>query len=383
MFIVVIHIFYYLKVRYRSMSIPYPLFRACFLMLVGAFLALPAGADVFEKMFSRTQEEAASGNVNSMYELGRLYELGVGAERNPAESLRWYERAAAENHPRALFKVGEANYRGILVPRDYGKAHDAFVAAAKGGIEEAREYLARMYELGLGVAKDPVAAARWAAEPGSPEAEEAVPDEETAVASVEVETVQAPQEASPAPANTAAEPAAQTEAEPEPQAKPEPQSTPKPQAKPQPKAKPKPSKPLPPIQIVKRGEWQKKKRAALYLPSASTKCQHWGTELICVSKKIRGQQYSTPYLYRVQSTLRSFGDDGSFTIDYQFMLDEILLTELAGYGAGDTGETATAGSISAELSERAGSLSCKVASASRVDCEGVLGKQQRFDNAGR
>jgi len=338
------------------------LLRACVLLLGLVLMPLTVSADVFSKMFERSLEEAQAGSADSMYEVGRLYDLGVGVKADKSESLNWYRKAADKGHPRAMFKLGEAYYRGLLVERDYGKAHQYFLGAAKGGVEEAREYLARMYELGLGVAKDPTAAAAWL----NPDTEEPVATEEPApspppVADKPKETAKPAAESAPARKEQVKQETAKKEL-------PKKQEPAKQEAPPT------------PIQMVRRGVWNKQNRPALYLPSESTKCQQWGNELICTSKKLRGQQYSTPYLYRVQSTLRGFADDGSFTIDYQFMLDEIQLNEVAGYGA-EPAKSASPGSIAAELRERASSLSCRVLNPRALQCQRSLGEVQNFENA--
>ena len=47
------------------------------------------------------QAAAARGDVVSMYNLGVLYECGIGVTADPVRAKAWYQRAAAHNHPEA------------------------------------------------------------------------------------------------------------------------------------------------------------------------------------------------------------------------------------------------------------------------------------------
>jgi hypothetical protein len=44
---------------------------------------------------------AAHGEATAMFNLGALYERGIGVAADLAKARRWYERAAAHNHPDA------------------------------------------------------------------------------------------------------------------------------------------------------------------------------------------------------------------------------------------------------------------------------------------
>lgn len=46
-------------------------------------------------------KKADSGDIASMYKIGEAYESGKGAEFNPVEAARWYQRAAHAGDPAA------------------------------------------------------------------------------------------------------------------------------------------------------------------------------------------------------------------------------------------------------------------------------------------
>jgi hypothetical protein len=52
----------------------------------------PAAAEVLWHL------AAAHGEPVAMYNLGVLYERGIGVAANPAQARSWYDRAAAHNH---------------------------------------------------------------------------------------------------------------------------------------------------------------------------------------------------------------------------------------------------------------------------------------------
>jgi TPR repeat protein len=140
---------------------------------------------------------AEAGNADMMVRLGRLHALGVGAPRDEAEALRWFQKGAAAGNLSAMtaYAAGllegrgvardqqtglrllrqaadaghvEAIYRhavllqeGKVVAKDTGEALRLFTRAAEGGFTPAMLDLAVMYNTGAGVRADPVMAAAW------------------------------------------------------------------------------------------------------------------------------------------------------------------------------------------------------------------------------
>ena len=90
-----------------------------------------------------------------------MLENGLGGPKDPIEALLWYQRAAQQGHPKALYNAGRLHAQGIGVPRNYARARAYFERAAKHGIPQAQFNLAALYERGLGVERDEVEAFRW------------------------------------------------------------------------------------------------------------------------------------------------------------------------------------------------------------------------------
>ena len=61
--------------------------------------------------------------------------------RNYAEALKWYKKAAEQEHPQALYKMGVMYEKGTGVRRDITKARKWYQMAASKGSLSARVHL--------------------------------------------------------------------------------------------------------------------------------------------------------------------------------------------------------------------------------------------------
>lgn len=97
-------------------------------------------------------------DMDAVYHLGRMYEEGMGVEKNEAEALRLYRQAAEGENEKAALKLGNAYYTGNGFEKDYQEAFNWYSVAAKKGSFPAQYNIGLMYEEGLGVKKDTVKA---------------------------------------------------------------------------------------------------------------------------------------------------------------------------------------------------------------------------------
>ena len=67
---------------------------------------------------------AESGDVESLYQLGKVYDLGVLTQRDESEAFKWYLKAATNGHEYSAFMVGYFYCRGIGVAADQTKANE-------------------------------------------------------------------------------------------------------------------------------------------------------------------------------------------------------------------------------------------------------------------
>jgi TPR repeat protein len=97
---------------------------------------------------------AAVGDLNAMYNVGLLYDEGLGVEENKATALEWYLPPAQDGDVSAQFNVATIYDFGEGVPEDNGKALYWYTAAAMQADEQAQFNLGVMYANGEGVPVD-------------------------------------------------------------------------------------------------------------------------------------------------------------------------------------------------------------------------------------
>lgn len=121
---------------------------------------------------------AAKGNLEAMFNLGLIYQLGAGTEIavNEQEAVAWYQKAADKGHVNSMNNLGEL-YLSAEGIQDYKLALQWFTKAANKDMPGAMYNIGVMYANGSGVAKQIEEAYKWfkkAADKGLDEAKEAV-----------------------------------------------------------------------------------------------------------------------------------------------------------------------------------------------------------------
>ncbi len=93
---------------------------------------------------------ARSGDPESQFNLGQLYRLGRGIQRDMVQARIWYERAAERGYAPAQFQLGVLWERGDGIPPDPVEARSWYARAAGQGLEPARAALERLDRTGAG-----------------------------------------------------------------------------------------------------------------------------------------------------------------------------------------------------------------------------------------
>jgi TPR repeat protein len=114
----------------------------------------PAEVEQFEKCKS----QASAGDAEAQRELGDLYHLGIGVQRDDSIAFSWYLRSAEKGNMQAHWEVGMCYYYASGVAKDYLKAAESYRKAAELGFVSAQICLAECYKMGVGVLKDEVEA---------------------------------------------------------------------------------------------------------------------------------------------------------------------------------------------------------------------------------
>jgi TPR repeat protein len=137
--------------------------------LVAASAAVQAGFYEAEEAYERGdyatalrewRSLAADGDPESQFRVGRMYARGEG-ERSDVDAAKWYRMAAERGHPSAQNNLALLYESGLGVDLDLIAAADWYRAAADQGLAVAQSNLARFYDEGIGVAEEPERAARW------------------------------------------------------------------------------------------------------------------------------------------------------------------------------------------------------------------------------
>ena len=153
-----------------------------YVVLLLALAALPARAD-FEAGIAaaRAGDYAAAlrawrplaekGQRDAQFNLGLLYENGLGVPADGAEAVRWYRRAAEQNDRQAQAYLAEMYSQGLGVERDDREALHWYRTAAERGHAASQYNVGLFYATGRGTAPSDVQAVAWitvAEENGAP-----------------------------------------------------------------------------------------------------------------------------------------------------------------------------------------------------------------------
>ena len=110
---------------------------------------------------SDLRRRAGEGEAKAQYDLGRIYQLGLGVSQDDQQAAKWYESAAKQGLAAAQFLMGVLYEQGKRMPRDYARALDYYRAAAEQGHATAANNLATLYLHGQGVRKNISTAVKW------------------------------------------------------------------------------------------------------------------------------------------------------------------------------------------------------------------------------
>ncbi len=152
----------------------------------------------FEMARIRLEKEAETGNVLAIYDLGRIYSLGLGVEKNSdaadgyyvkafagfqqvesskpwkyteyrigkmhaagqgtdqdyQKAAEWFQLSAEKKYKYAQYSLGALYHRGQGVDQNFDKAFEFYLKSAKQGFPYADFEVAKMYREGIGTEKD-------------------------------------------------------------------------------------------------------------------------------------------------------------------------------------------------------------------------------------
>lgn len=119
-------------------------------------------AQDFDMARIRLEQEAEMGNVLAVYDLGRIYALGLGVEMNQDNADDYYKKAFAgfqkvESNKAwkyTEYRIGKMHAAGQGTDQDYQKAAEWFQVSAEKKYKYAQYSLGTLYHRGQGVEQD-------------------------------------------------------------------------------------------------------------------------------------------------------------------------------------------------------------------------------------
>lgn len=100
---------------------------------------------------------SSKGHADSQYNLGLMYEQGIGVGKDEKESVVWYGKSAAQGNAAAQFNLGVLYENGRGTKVDFAKANEWYRKASVQGDALAIGNLGMLYVRGDGVAENKVA----------------------------------------------------------------------------------------------------------------------------------------------------------------------------------------------------------------------------------
>ena len=107
------------------------------------------------------RKAAEQGNSNAQYNLGVMYSTGQGVTKDSAEAMKWYLKAAQQGVVGAQNNLGTLYNEGPGGFQDYSQAEKWYRKAAEQGVASAQFNLAVMYDIGQGVPVNYEEALSW------------------------------------------------------------------------------------------------------------------------------------------------------------------------------------------------------------------------------
>jgi TPR repeat protein len=115
----------------------------------------------FRSAFAQYQKAADQGYGLAEYNIGVLYEKGLGVAKDEMQAVNWYRRAGEHGFVLAQYNLGNMYRNGQGIVQDYVEALIWLRKAAEQGNASAMGNLGVMYANAQGVAQDYAAAVSW------------------------------------------------------------------------------------------------------------------------------------------------------------------------------------------------------------------------------
>lgn len=120
-----------------------------------------ARAGDFTSAVAEWRPLAENGHVEAQFNLGALYEAGLGVSKSPEDAAGWYALSAGQGHAKAQYNLGVMFAEGRGVAQDDTRAATWLRKAAEQDHGKAQYNLGILYQTGRGLPKNMEQAQAW------------------------------------------------------------------------------------------------------------------------------------------------------------------------------------------------------------------------------
>lgn len=92
----------------------------------------------YEKAYELWKPLAKNGNAKAQYNLGIMYEKGIGVDQDYKEVVKWYELSAKQGNVEAQYSLGSMYANGRGIETNKVKAYKLWSSAAKQGHQSSK-----------------------------------------------------------------------------------------------------------------------------------------------------------------------------------------------------------------------------------------------------
>lgn len=103
----------------------------------------------YQAVLNKLYNEAIVGNPSAQFDLGQLYQYGIGVAKNPQQAMIYFQLAAEQQDLRAEYNMGILYLQGQSEPVNYQKGIEWLMDAAFKGNPYAQYVLGNINETGL------------------------------------------------------------------------------------------------------------------------------------------------------------------------------------------------------------------------------------------
>ena len=132
----------------------------CSFILSIAFLVCSSLSHA-DGLFDFQMKLAKKGNAEAEFKVGQMYETGFGVKRDQKQAEEWINKAAAQGHETALFRLLYWDIRKNGLKGDNKRKFTELRTKAKDGNSQAMYYVGSMYAHGVGVKQNFDKALDW------------------------------------------------------------------------------------------------------------------------------------------------------------------------------------------------------------------------------